>query len=99
MSYVVINELFVDPESAQLFEKNFAASMMGTLGSVHGLASARLLAPERPDRGYLSILEFADRSDYERYLGSEEFRAAHNWPDHAPFQRSELAEFVQIADL
>ena len=73
MSYVVINELFVDTENTEIFETNFSASMIGTLGSVEGLTKARLLSPERSDRGYLSVLEFTDRRAYEHYLDSDAF--------------------------
>lgn len=99
MSYVVINELFVDTENTQAFETNFSESMIGTLGSVQGLTRARLLSPERPDRGYLSILEFTDRRAYDHYLDSAAFQEAHNWPNHAQFSSNELAEFVPVTEL
>jgi hypothetical protein len=31
MTFVVSNELFVEPANAETFERNFAASMRGTL--------------------------------------------------------------------
>lgn len=99
MSYTVINELFVEPDDVEVFEKNFAASMTGTLKDVEGLLGARLLAPKSDDRGYLSILEFNDRSAYEGYIASRAFAAAHTWPDHAPFYSNRLAEFSSILDL
>lgn len=99
MTYVVINELFVDEGNEAVFEQNFAASMAGTLGQVDGLTTARLLAPQGPDRGYLSVLEFVDDDAYRRYLASDAFQAAHTWPDHAPFSRNQLAEFAAIFDM
>ena len=60
---------------------------------------ARLLAPERAGRGYLSILEFTDRPAYEHYLDSDAFQEAHNWPDYAEFSGSQLAEFVPVTEL
>ena len=99
LSYTVINELFVELVDAETFEKNFAASMTGTLKGVEGLLGARLLAPRSEDRGYLSVLEFADRSAYESYLSSPAFSEAHSWPDHAPFHSNRLSEFSSILDL
>lgn len=95
MTYVVINELFVDADDVAVFETNFSASMQGTLNGVPGLEAARLLAPAGDDRGYLSVLEFVDRSAYEAYRASPAFEAAHRWPDHAPFKRNQLAEFTE----
>jgi len=99
MSYIVINELFVDQSEVDTFEQNFSASMTGTLADVDGLLKARLLAPRSHDSGHLSVLEFVDQTAYERYLGSEAFAAAHSWPDHAPFRSNRLSEFVQILEL
>jgi heme-degrading monooxygenase HmoA len=91
--FVVINELFVSPENRETFERNFAASMRGTLPGVPGLGSARLLRPEEADRGYLSALEFVDEAAYTAYLASDAFRAAHAWPDHAPIDGSRLTTY------
>jgi heme oxygenase (mycobilin-producing) len=91
--FVVINELFVTPENRPAFEKNFPASMRGTLPGVPGLREARLLRPSEPDRGYLSVLEFADDASYAAYLTSDAFHAAHNWPDHAPIDRNRLTAY------
>ena len=99
MSYTVINELFVDGADIETFERNFSASMEGTLIEVEGLLKARLLAPETEGSGYLSILEFTDRGSYHDYLSSPEFAAAHRWPDHAPFHSNRLTEFSSIFDL
>ena len=91
--------MFVDAADVEVFEKNFAASMKGTLTGVAGLTKARLLAPRTDERGYLSILEFVDRQAYQDFLGSEAFAAAHNWPDHAPFHSNQLAEFEPLLEL
>jgi heme oxygenase (mycobilin-producing) len=91
--FVVINELFVSPENRRAFERNFPASMRGTLPGVPGLSSARLLRPEEDDRGYLSVLEFADDAAYTAYQASDAFRAAHAWPDHAPIDGSRLTTY------
>jgi heme oxygenase (mycobilin-producing) len=91
--FVVINELFVSPENRGMFERNFPASMRGTLPGVPGLSSARLLRPEETDRGYLSVLEFDDDAAYTTYMASDAFRAAHSWPDHAPIDASRLTTY------
>lgn len=91
--FVVINELFVTPENRATFERNFPASMRGTLPGVAGLSSARLLRPEQADRGYLSVLEFVDQAAYAAYRASSAFAAAHTWPDHAPIDGSRLATY------
>ncbi len=99
MTYIVVNELFVEAKDADTFEANFGASMRGTLGEVPGLMTARLLAPQSDDRGYLSVLEFSDKGSYDSYLISPAFAAAHQWPAHAPFSRNELGEFTQLMQL
>jgi hypothetical protein len=62
--FVVVNELFVTPENRAKFERNFPASMRGTLSGVPGLRAARLLHPAQSEQGYLSILEFTDDAAY-----------------------------------
>jgi heme-degrading monooxygenase HmoA len=99
MSFIVCNELFVDKPDAEVFERNFGASMRGTLAEVPGLVAARLLAPTAPDRGYLSMLEFTDRGAYARYLDSEWFSAAHHWPDHAPIAHNRLSAYETVLAL
>jgi heme oxygenase (mycobilin-producing) len=91
--FVVINELFVSPGNRGTFERNFPASMRGTLPGVPGLSSARLLRPEEADRGYLSVLGFVDDAAYSAYRASDAFRAAHTWPDHAPIDGSRLTTY------
>jgi heme oxygenase (mycobilin-producing) len=91
--FVVINELFVSPENRETFERNFSAGMRGTLPGVPDLSSARLLRPEEADRGYLLVLEFADRAAFTAYLASDAFHAAHTWPDHAPIESSRLTTY------
>lgn len=93
MTFTICNELFVDRSNAQSFEDNFGASMKGTLPKVEGLIGARLLAPTDPDRGYLSVLEFANEEAYNQYLSSEWFAAAHNWPEHAPIESNKLTTY------
>jgi heme-degrading monooxygenase HmoA len=91
--FVVINELFVTDNNRATFERNFPASMHATLPGVPGLRLARLLHPREPGRGYLSILEFADDTAYAAYRASDAFHAAHNWPDHAPIDHSQLTTY------
>ena len=91
--FVVINELFVTPDNQAEFERNFPASMRGTLPGVPGLRDARLLRPNEPDRGYLSVLEFTDGAAYEAYRASDAFGAAHGWPDHAPINSNRLTTY------
>ena len=91
--FVVVNELFVTPVNRATFERNFPASMRATLPGVPGLCAARLLNPSEPGRGYLSILEFADDAAYTAYRASSSFRAAHNWPDHAPIDNNRLTTY------
>jgi heme oxygenase (mycobilin-producing) len=67
--------------------------MDATLPGVPGLRQARLLRPREPGRGYLSILEFADDTAYAAYRASNAFHAAHNWPDHAPIDHSQLTTY------
>jgi len=52
-----------------------------------------LAGPSQQDRGYLSILEFADDDTYAAYLASDAFRAAHTWPDHAPINSNRLTTY------
>jgi heme-degrading monooxygenase HmoA len=99
MTFVVSNELFVEPANAETFERNFAASMRGTLPQVPGLVGARLLTPGETGRGYLSVLEFVDRDAYLRYRESRWFAAAHRWPDHAPIDRNRLTTYDTILSL
>ena len=91
--FVVVNELFVTPQDQAMFERNFPASMRGTLSGVPGLRGARLLRPAQPDRGYLSVLEFTDDAAYAAYRASDAFRAAHTWPDHAPIDSNRLTTY------
>jgi heme-degrading monooxygenase HmoA len=91
--FVVVNGLFVTPGNRSAFERNFPASMHGTLSGVPGLRGARLLRPSQQDRGYLSILEFADDDAYAAYLASGAFHAAHTWPDHAPIDSNRLTTY------
>ncbi|MEV6767418.1 antibiotic biosynthesis monooxygenase family protein [Nocardia sp. NPDC051030] len=97
--FVVANELFVTPENREVFERNFTASMRGTLPGVAGLVAARLLRPQESGRGYLSILEFSDAAAYSAFLGSEAFRAAHTWPDHAPIDSNRLTTYELEAEI
>jgi heme oxygenase (staphylobilin-producing) len=91
--FVVVNELFVSPENRAVFERNFPASMHGTLPGVPGLRAARLLRPDEPGRGYLSVLEFTDDAAYSAYRASDSFRAGHTWPDHAPIDSNRLTTY------
>jgi len=50
MTFTISNELFVDGTQTEVFERNFGASMRGTLTNVPGLVAARLLAPIEADR-------------------------------------------------
>ncbi|GAB3207533.1 antibiotic biosynthesis monooxygenase family protein [Nocardia tengchongensis] len=97
--FVVINELFVTEENRAVFERNFAASMHGTLPGVSGLRGARLLQPAEPGRGYLSVLEFDDAQAYSEFLESDAFRAAHHWPDHAPIDSNRLTTYEVLTDV
>lgn len=97
--FVVINELFVPEEGREGFERNFSASMRGTLPDVPGLHAGRLLRPEQPDRGYLAILEFADETAFIAYRGSDAFRRAHSWPDPAPVASSRLAAYSVLTEI
>ncbi|WP_067570003.1 antibiotic biosynthesis monooxygenase family protein [Nocardia acidivorans] len=94
--FVVINELFVAQANEPVFERNFAASMHGTLTGVPGLTAARLLRPRQDGRGYLSVLEFTDEAAYSAFLESEAFTAAHHWPDHAPIDSSRLTTYETV---
>ncbi|MRH86792.1 antibiotic biosynthesis monooxygenase [Nocardia sp. SYP-A9097] len=91
--FVVSNELFVATENREVFERNFAASMHGTLTGIPGLIAARLMRPRETDRGYLSVLEFTDETAYSAFRASEAFAAAHNWPDHAPIDHARLTTY------
>jgi heme-degrading monooxygenase HmoA len=91
--FVVVNELFVTPGNRATFERNFPASMRGTLPSVPGLRGARLLRPSQPGGGYLSMLEFTDEAAYAAYRASGAFHAAHTWPDHAPIDSNRLTTY------
>jgi heme oxygenase (mycobilin-producing) len=91
--FVVVNELFVTQENRATFERNFPASMHGTLSGVPGLQAARLLRPAQPDQGYLSVLEFTDDVAYAAYRASDAFHAAHTWPDHAPIDSNRLTTY------
>ncbi|WP_158675535.1 antibiotic biosynthesis monooxygenase family protein [Nocardia stercoris] len=97
--YTVTNELFVDPADTEVFERNFAASMRGTLTGVPGLRAARLLRPETADRGYLSVLEFEDAAAYSAYRSSDAFTAAHTWPDHAPIRSARLTTYDMLSEV
>ncbi|QIS14695.1 antibiotic biosynthesis monooxygenase [Nocardia arthritidis] len=95
--FTVINELTVAPENRDTFERNFTASLRGTLPGVPGLRVARLLAPQEPDRPYLSILEFIDEPAYSAYRASAAFHAAHAWPDHAPIDGARVTTYRTTA--
>ncbi|MFF0632799.1 antibiotic biosynthesis monooxygenase family protein [Nocardia sp. NPDC004151] len=97
--FVVINELFVADADTPVFERNFGASMHGTLAGVPGLLRARLLGPRDDDRAYLSILEFADEDAYARFLTSDAFAAAHRWPGHAPIRSSRLTTYTTVTEV
>lgn len=91
--FVVVNELSVAVENRAVFEQNFGASMRGTLPGVAGLRRARLLRPDGEDRDYLSVLEFDEEAAHIAYRSSDAFRAAHNWPDHAPLDANRLTTY------
>jgi heme-degrading monooxygenase HmoA len=93
MSFIVCNELYVNEDDVESFERNFGASMRGTLPEVAGLIGARLLRPKEEGRGYLSVLEFIDEGAYDTYLSSDAFVAAHRWPEHAPFDHNHLSSY------
>lgn len=97
--FVVVNELTIAPENRARFERNFGASMHGTLLEVAGLRRARLLRPNEEDRGYLSVLEFDDEATHAAYRSSEAFRAAHNWPDHAPINANRLTTYQAATEI
>ncbi|MET8423813.1 antibiotic biosynthesis monooxygenase family protein [Nocardia sp. NPDC004860] len=97
--FVVVNELFVADADREVFERNFGASMRGTLSAVPGLVGARLMRAREVGRGYVSMLEFADEAAYIGYLQSDAFRAAHDWPDHAPIESNVLSTYSVITDV
>lgn len=97
--FIAINELFVAAANREVFERNFAASMHGTLSGVPGLVGARLTRPREDGRGYLNILEFADATAYSAFLDSDAFAAAHSWPDHAPIDGNRLTTYEVCAEV
>ena len=79
MSYVVANRVFVKPEFADEFERRFRLRA-GQIDQQPGFLRMEVLAPRSEDTPYVVLTHWQDAQAFENWVGSEDFRRAHQDP-------------------
>lgn len=99
--YLAVTQIQVAPADTAEFERAFTASMDGTLHGVTGLRRATLV--RREDDGgeatYLATTEFATEPDYQAYLTSDAFQAAHSGHWHAPMTGATVNTYREVHEV
>lgn len=76
MSVVVINVLTVPDAGGEVLEERFAGRA-GHVEKAEGFEGFQLLRPTDGTDRYLVVTRWRERSDFERWLASEEFGRGH----------------------
>ena len=79
MQYVVANRVFVKPEYASEFEQRFRRRA-GQIDRQPGFVRMEILKPRSEDTPYVVLTHWADEQAFRDWVGSEDFRAAHQDP-------------------
>ena len=77
--YIVTNRVPVAEGFETLFEERFR-NRAGQIDRQPGFVRMQVLKPDMPDTPYLVQTTWADKSAFEAWVGSEDFRIAHSNP-------------------
>lgn len=77
--FVVINRVPVVEDYAEVFEERFR-NRAGQIDKQPGFVRMQILKPQSPDTPYLVQTLWRDKSAFEAWVGSEDFKLAHSNP-------------------
>lgn len=79
MQYVVANRVFVKPDYAQEFEQRFRRRA-GQIDRQPGFVRMEILKPRSAGTPYVVLTHWVDEQAFRDWVGSEDFRTAHQNP-------------------
>ena len=77
--YIVANRVPVAPEWAERFEERFR-NRAGQIDKVAGFVSMQILRPSDKDSPYVVLTAWQDKTAFDGWVGSSDFRLAHQNP-------------------
>jgi len=77
--YVVANRVPVAPKWAEKFEERFR-NRVGQIDRQPGFVSMQILRPADDDSPYVVLTTWKDKAAFDSWVGSEDFRLAHQNP-------------------
>lgn len=77
--YIVTNRVFVAAGYEEMFEQRFR-NRAGQIDKQPGFVRMQVLRPDTPDTPYLVQTTWRDKTAFEGWVGSEDFKAAHSNP-------------------
>lgn len=77
--YIVANRVPVSPEWSEQFEERFR-SRKGQIDKVPGFVSMQILRPSDKDSPYVVLTTWQDKTAFDGWVGSPDFRLAHQNP-------------------
>jgi heme-degrading monooxygenase HmoA len=77
--YVVTNRVFVTADYRQQFEERFQRRA-GQIDKQPGFIRMEIMRPQDENSPYLVMTHWADKAAFENWVGSEDFKLAHQNP-------------------
>lgn len=77
--YIVTNRIPVAEGYVDMFEQRFR-NRAGQIDKQPGFVRMQVLKPDMPDTPYLVQTTWQDKSAFEAWVGSEDFKTAHSNP-------------------
>lgn len=77
--YVVTNRVYVHPDWHEEFEKRFQ-KRAGQIDKQAGFRRMQILKPNSADTPYIVYTEWEDEQTFKQWVGSEDFKLAHQNP-------------------
>lgn len=77
--YVVMNRVMVNKGWEEEFETRFK-KRSGQIDKVPGFVSMQILQPDNEAQPYIVMTHWEDKSAFENWVGSEDFKLAHQNP-------------------
>lgn len=95
--HAVTNRVFVHPDWQEEFERRFQ-HRAGQIDQQPGFIRMQILKPVSPDTPYLVYTEWKDEASFKQWIGSEDFKLAHQnpMPDEAFTRKSEMEQHCII---
>ncbi|HEX2623021.1 MAG TPA: antibiotic biosynthesis monooxygenase [Phototrophicaceae bacterium] len=74
--FVVCNRVVINPEHVDAFEERFL-SRAGLVDTMPGFVSFQLLRPVKADDGYMVMVTWETKADFQAWMKSQEFKDGH----------------------